>query len=1049
MTTPPLLHPRYGRNAAAASHPTLPVHEGADKRPLPAARARTRVLFKPVILFRRSKRTRALVTLLLLAAVLCVALFLLVGVVFPSSVTPLESNLSSDRSLHVNHSLLPPRAALPEHREEQEHEREPSFPEHEPVAILVPEVEAHPTNARSAVVENPELANQHDRPVQPFAQTTDTDSSSSQDNSMEESATHQEDTLIENSASAVNTGSTAKLATSDEQPAQAVIIDSTSREGKPMEDSAQELGSDSILKRDKSMEESADAVSADSTGQRGDSEEGIKIDTSTKEEEPAQQSERTRIHPVNDDVKIFVNTTQPVRADVSALAKQREKCDQASLSIVVLFHNEYESMKTSLVSWLDNGLVDYSQEILFFLNGVKDDREFLKKITQYQQIPKNKRRIYVSEENLPLGKAITKMVDLSSSEYVLLLEKDWKLIEPPDITKSRLIDSKVLIDSGVADLVRHRHRHDPGVPLHALIMHQGREESILKQQANLLCFVHHWQEDPPNSYPGKGIMHRCGGPERNVDEEDVYCTPSKYCQWNNNPGLFRRKWFMDEIGREYLKQYKIEFDQHGIQSPFLDFEYYTNWRSYAWADKNFTIAVGTGLFSHAESEHQYFNTFWYAHYRLETDMEEVRNKYLKNETHFKQLGGVHYDPAYPKPLTMMERYPVEFVRKFQFSDMYTGTIDTQRKMIDEYFQQYQRENRVLSEEEWKRSGSGKSGIAASPVNWRVHITKLHSIVEKAMMIAPAPVPYEMNITLVTCLLDVGRDSLGDDAYQFRRDFKMYLDAMQEWLKHKYKKVVYTSKEIADILLKDMCEECKASTKFVYTNREELRTKWIGVDNYEKIQEIRTSKEWIERASWLGNSPQAGLKDYNALVMSKMYMMRDAARQNLWGTTHFVFFDAKHNCRRVDMMHDKNDHIMRAHMVGKLLLTTFDYTPASEVHGFEYQAFNRYCNMQRPEERQLVRVGRGGIFGGSAFVLEYITAMYDVALTATLREGLMGTEENVLSIVKYQVPQYVDEFSNNWACPEKVEKDHYCESQREHQGYNCAIIDWMARDGVRV
>ncbi|KAI0558800.1 hypothetical protein FGB62_186g026 [Gracilaria domingensis] len=456
----------------------------------------------------------------------------------------------------------------------------------------------------------------------------------------------------------------------EEQPAQALNAQPASQPEHPAEQSeAQDTDSDTP--QDHAVEQSAQTQHAGSAPQH----QNVAV---AEEPVAAEQQQST-----DESGKIAVDAVQPVRADVSLMVTQRQKYDQAAMSIVVLFHNEYESMKTSLKSWLDNGLIDYAQEILFFLNGVEDDKEFLKQITLVEQIPKEKRRIHVSSQNLPLGQAITKMVDLASSEYVLLLEKDWKLIEPAHITKSRLIDSKVLVGSGVAHLVRHRHRHDPGVPLHAQIMHQGREESILRQQPNLLCFVHHWQDDPPNAYPGKGIMHRCGGVERNVDEEDVYCSAGKYCQWNNNPGLFKRKWFMDEIGREYLKQYKIEFDKHGITSPFLDFEYYTNWRPYAWDDKNFTIAVGTGLFSHAESEHKYFNTFWYAHFRLETDMEEVRNQYLKNETRFKQLGGVHYDPAYPKPLTMMERYPVEFVREFQFEDMYTGTLDTQRKMIDE------------------------------------------------------------------------------------------------------------------------------------------------------------------------------------------------------------------------------------------------------------------------------------------------------------------------------------------------------------------------------
>ena len=60
---------------------------------------------------------------------------------------------------------------------------------------------------------------------------------------------------------------------------------------------------------------------------------------------------------------------------------------------------------------------------------------------------------------------------------------------------------------------------------------------------------------------------------------------------------------MKEVGERLIVEYGKELNQDGSTSPFLDFEYYTNWRSYAWTDKTFTVAVGEGLLSHADSEH--------------------------------------------------------------------------------------------------------------------------------------------------------------------------------------------------------------------------------------------------------------------------------------------------------------------------------------------------------------------------------------------------------------------------------------------------------------
>jgi hypothetical protein len=493
---------------------------------------------------------------------------------------------------------------------------------------------------------------------------------------------------------------------------------------------------------------------------------------------------------------------------------------------------------------------------------------------------------------------------------------------------------------------------------------------------------------------------------------------------------------VDEIGKEFRRQHAIELAKEGASSPYLDFEYYMNWRDYAWDSKNFTIAVGAGLFSHAESEHKHFNTFWYAHYRLTTDLEEVREHYLRNETRFKKLGGVHWDPSYPKPTSMMERYPVDFVRKHQVPGAFAGTLEQQKAMISAISDEYLKNYRVRVDE--KTGALIGAENAKKSVPWRDLITKLHFATEKAMLVAPPVMPHEMSITLVTSLVDIGR-------HKVDRGFHMYLDAMQEWLTHDYPKVVFTTREISEKLLPGMSDKTKASTKFVFITRAELRTKWIGPDNYDKIQDIRNRASWSGQASWLAGSPQAKLEDYNPLVMAKLYMTREASRENYWNTTHFVYIDAKHNCRNPKEVTPRSDHIFRAHMFDKFLLTHFDYLPADEVHGFEYKSFNEWLNI--PDKKPvLVKVGRGGVFGGSPFILEAITAMYDVALTGTLRSDVMGTEENIFSILMYQVPQYVDSFSNDWACRGNLKGDHKC--SKPNPNYNCGIFVWAAENAPK-
>lgn len=707
----------------------------------------------------------------------------------------------------------------------------------------------------------------------------------------------------------------------------------------------------------------------------------------------------------------------------------REEYVSQPLSILVLFHNEYDTLIPVLDSWIEGGLVDYADEILFFLNDARSTTSFYRKVPAVKdRMPASKVRVFAQHPNLRIGLAIKKMVELASHEYVLLLEKDWKLVEPRLTMQSRLRDSKVLVGSGTATLVRHRHRDNPGVPIHALIMHDGREELMMANQPNLMCFVHHWQKDPTIVYPGADKMWRCGGVRHNIVEEDMFCSKAKYCQWTNNPAVFRKSWFHD-LGELFARDYETEIKTEGKNSPFLDFEYYTNWRSYAWNDKNYTVAVGAGLFSHLEVEHKHFNTFWYAHFRLTSDLEDIRNNYLRNESAFKQLGGVHYDPDFGPPLSVPQRYPVEFVRKYQVPEVFAGTLDDQNKSIATIYNDYVSKYRVFDE-----AKANKDQFEAVP--WRRIITDLHFATEKSMMLVPPIMPHEMTITLVTSLFDIDRHTVD-------RGFQMYIDAMLEWLSHRYKKVVYTTPELAAKLTSLASDEALQSTRFIHTSRDELRTRWLGPDNYVRVQKIRTDPKWRSQAQWLANSPQANLSDYNPLVMSKLFMLRDVARNNPWNTTHFVYLDAKHNCRAPAKLTPRSDHILRAHMLDKFLLTDFDYVPSTEVHGFEYVQFNEWTNTQPASKRNVVRVGRGGIFGASAFVLEAITAMYDVALTASLRQGVMGTEENIFSILLAQVPQYVDTFSNTWACKLAVRGDHKCKLANPNG--NCAIFTWATED----
>ena len=109
---------------------------------------------------------------------------------------------------------------------------------------------------------------------------------------------------------------------------------------------------------------------------------------------------------------------------------------------------------------------------------------------------------------------------------------------------------------------------------------------------------------------------------------------------------------------------------------------------------------------------------------------------------------------------------------------------------------------------------------------------------------------------------------------------------------------------------------------------------------------------------------------------------------------------------------------------RLLITFFDYEPFAEIHGFEHRRFDEFLGVDASDKKPL-KIGRGGVFGGPRAYLEAATAVYEIALSETLSHGVMGTEENLFSILDYRFPELVHHYDNN-------------------DGGNCAIFDEWAR-----
>jgi hypothetical protein len=255
----------------------------------------------------------------------------------------------------------------------------------------------------------------------------------------------------------------------------------------------------------------------------------------------------------------------------------------------------------------------------------------------------------------------------------------------------------------------------------------------------------------------------------------------------------------------------------------------------------------------------------------------------------------------------------------------------------------------------------------------------------------APMTPHM-LTLVTAVFDLGRDRLAGDFWREPAHYRKHLPAT---LAIDCPMVVYTEPGFVDLVKQH--RQGKPTQIVVTTDRSKLDRTAI-----ERIETIRNDPVWRAQAWWLAQSPQASLPGYNALVMSKPLWLAEQAAANPFGTEYFYWIDA-------GLGHTVSPEWLQGAALKRLpqlhrhfLLLCFPYEPAGEVHGFDSAALAELAGVDASRW-----VARGGFFGGDLRHVGEVAGHYREALDRSLRRGLMGTEESLLTLLSYAHPELFD------------------------------------------
>lgn len=224
------------------------------------------------------------------------------------------------------------------------------------------------------------------------------------------------------------------------------------------------------------------------------------------------------------------------------------------MTLAVLSWGYHETLINSLESYRKFGLDKlFDEKVIFFQEYSKRDKEIA---TEYGY------EAFGSPENIGIAEAYKLLAAYASGEFFLFLENDWLLLEEAE---PAILEGQFLLD-GAVDLVRYRHRDNPGNPLWTR-QFQGRE---YERPTHLLDAIH-WE---PNMEKFPEIY------KTTVGEHDWYICSSKNANWTNNPHMARLEFIRNEVVPN-LGDDNIERD---LQS----------W----WEQQEFSIAQGGGLFKH-------------------------------------------------------------------------------------------------------------------------------------------------------------------------------------------------------------------------------------------------------------------------------------------------------------------------------------------------------------------------------------------------------------------------------------------------------------------
>jgi len=231
-----------------------------------------------------------------------------------------------------------------------------------------------------------------------------------------------------------------------------------------------------------------------------------------------------------------------------------------NFSIGILTWGSHQTLINTLESYKNSGLLDMANDVCILAQEATDVDQ---KIARYYEID-----LIPSKTNIGIGRGLSTLATAALTDNILLLENDWVILEEFFPTVQEEIEKGLyMINNNIANVVKYRSRTKYGDPLYTL---QFAGDEMQSPKHLIECV--HWRENPDLDFP-EYI-------NKNIDT-GMYYADSKYSNHTNNPCLYKKEFYLDNIA---------PFSGNGVDlEGKID-----GW----WQEQKFTVAQGEGLFTH-------------------------------------------------------------------------------------------------------------------------------------------------------------------------------------------------------------------------------------------------------------------------------------------------------------------------------------------------------------------------------------------------------------------------------------------------------------------